>query len=77
MFFFMISYSASPRTQSWKKHVITYIYYIKDFYECKLNDEQTMDDNFNNVAYNKHVERKSVELDISNTSHKWKKGTVL
>ena len=24
--FFMISYSASPRTKSWKKHAITYIY---------------------------------------------------
>ena len=55
------------------------IYYIKDFYDYKLSDEQMTDDkNFHNDAYNSHVEGKSVNLlNNINTSHKWKKGTVL
>ena len=44
--FFMISHSVSPRAQSWKNHVITYIYWTKKTpNKCFIISKETINSN--------------------------------
>ena len=58
----MISYSASPRTQSWKKHVITYIYQTLSVQSA----DYVFFDNMSVVSDNRPVESDNMPVESDN-----------